>query len=48
MELVSHFVREKRSPHLMSLVRAQSEWPQGYDYAYRLIGLFLSLCSGGL
>jgi hypothetical protein len=47
-ESISEFVRENKVQTLNVAGPRQSEWSDGYDYAYRALDVFFSLCSGGL
>ena len=47
-ESISEFVRENEIQTLNVAGPRQSEWSEGYDYAFRVLDLFLSFCSGGL
>ena len=41
------FVRKNEIETLNIAGPRQSEWPAGYDYAFRALELFLTSCSGG-
>ena len=41
-QLVAEFVREEKISTLNVAGPRQSEWPHGYDYAFRALDIFLS------
>jgi hypothetical protein len=44
-ELIAEFVRKQRIDILNVAGPRQSEWPKGYDYAFRALDGFLTSCS---
>jgi hypothetical protein len=45
VKLISDFVRKHRIGVLNVAGPRQSEWPEGYNYASRVLEIFLELCS---
>ena len=46
-KLLSDFVRKHEIKILNVAGPRESEWPEGYDYAFRTLKIFLELCSHG-
>jgi Circularly permutated YpsA SLOG family len=44
-KLIADFVRKHKIQVLNIAGPRQSEWPAGYDYAYRALDIFLTCCS---
>ena len=44
-KLIADFVRENKISILNVAGPRQSEWPKGYDYAFRVLDIFLTSCS---
>ena len=44
-QLIADFVRTNRIDILNVAGSRQSEWPDGYDYAFRVLDIFLTSCS---
>jgi Circularly permutated YpsA SLOG family len=44
-QLIANFVRENKIEILNVAGPRQSQWPGGYDYAYRALEIFLARCS---
>jgi len=45
VRLIDDFVRTKKIHILNVAGPRQSEWPEGYDYAFRVFDIFLTSCS---
>jgi hypothetical protein len=44
-QLIADFVRENRIDDLTVAGPRASEWPEGYDYAFRALDIFLTGCN---